>query len=176
MAKEKELATTAVKEKYVAGTKASPPNLAQLSPSDKVSDSSDPKASTITDMDIWVASIQEYLMRARNYLAHNDTVQASEKLYKTAEESIKFLTIFYKIDEYEEVCRQGTWWQNLLRRASVTLASKKKKKFISDAWEKAYLAHRFGFHENSYSKEDVKAVIPSVEKLVDYVQEVQNAR
>lgn len=176
MAKEKELVTTSVKEKYIAGTKAFTPSLARLSASDKVSDSSDSKASTITDMDRWVASIQEYLLRAKNYLAHNDTVQASEKLYKATEESIKFLTTFYKIDEYEDARKHGHWWQNVLRKASVSLAKKRRKKFISEAWEKAYSAHTFGFHENSYSEEDVKAVIPFVEKLVNYVQEVQNAR
>ena len=109
-------------------------------------------------------------------MAHNDTMQASEKLFKATEESIKFLTVFNKLDEYEEARKSGEWWLRLLSRASDTLAHKKKKKFISEAWQQAYLAHRFGFHENDYSKEKVEEVIPVVEKLVDYVQEVQNAR
>ncbi len=48
---------------------------------------------------------EKYLNEAREYINKGDAVQASEKLYKAAEEVIKALVEKYKIPEYQEFMR-----------------------------------------------------------------------
>ena len=120
--------------------------------------------------------VQVCLVKAKRYLDKNDPMQASEKFYKCAEESVKYLAEHYQLDEVNEAKSEGQWWLKLLNRAAMDLAKKTKHQFIEDAWEKAFRAHMFGFHENAYSIADVKAIVPVVQKLVDYVREVDHAR
>lgn len=129
-----------------------------------------------TREDDWVRLIETYLRRAKAYMTKDDPIQASEKLYKTAEEAIKFLAEYYKLSEAREAKDGGQWWNKLLNRASMSLVKKTGKQLIDDAWGKAYRAHVFGFHESAYSIKDVKPVVSVVEKLVEYVQEVNDAR
>jgi hypothetical protein len=120
--------------------------------------------------------IQTCLDKAKNYMSHNDPMQASEKLYKATEEAIKFLAEHYNLDEVQEAKGQGQWWKKLLGRAAKSLGRLTSKDFIDDAWTKTFDAHMLGFHENAYTVEDVKPIVPVVEKLVRYVREVNNAR
>jgi hypothetical protein len=50
----------------------------------------------------------KYLEEGRN-LVDKDPVQASEKLYKAAEEAVKTLAIFLGLDEARKAIEQGRW-------------------------------------------------------------------
>lgn len=127
-------------------------------------------------LDARVRLVETCLDKARNYLSRNDPMQASEKLYKTTEEAIKFLAEYYNSSEVQEAKNQGQWWKKLLGRAAKSLGRLTSKDFINDAWVKTFDAHMLGFHENAYTINDVKPILPVVEKLVRYVREVNDAR
>ena len=110
---------------------------------------------------------QHMLRRAREELERGDPVQASEKLYKATEEAIKVLACLEGLEECEKARREGGWWSRLLARAARKLA-RKHGSFILDAWSQAFDLHVHGFHEHSYSVEDVEETLPLVEKIVTY--------
>jgi len=123
-----------------------------------------------------VEMVELCLERAKAYLDNRDPMQASEKLYKATEDSIKYLAEHYQLDEYKDALKQGNWWHGVLSRASKHLAKDTGKKEIDDAWTKAFDLHVNGFHENALNVEDVLPVVPIIEKLVQYVREVSNGR
>jgi len=65
---------------------------------------------------------KKFLDEAKKYISQNDSVQASEKLYKVAEECIKALAIKFKVSEAEEAKKEGRWWTRLLARVAGRLA------------------------------------------------------
>jgi hypothetical protein len=115
--------------------------------------------------------ISKFVEQGKEYIAKGDAVQASEKLYKAVEESIKFLAEKYKLPEYERVEEDGRWKTYLLDQASGRLADNLKKREIEDAWSRAFRVHVWGFHEGKFSIEDIKRHVPYVEWLVNYVKE-----
>ena len=112
--------------------------------------------------------------RAKSYLEARDPMQASEKLYKATEESIRYLAEYYDLEQYKKAKSEKQWWSKLLAKASKELVRRTGRTDIDDAFTKAYNLHVFGFHENMYTVDDVKSVVPFVEKLVQYVREVSN--
>lgn len=138
--------------------------------------SSSPTPSARASVDDRVALIETCLERAKVYVSHNDPMQASEKLYKTTEEAIKFLAEHYKVSEVNEAMGQGRWWIKLLGRAAKSIDRATQKHDVDNAWVRALDIHSIGFHENAYSIEDIQPTIPFIEKLVASVQEVNNAR
>lgn len=114
------------------------------------------------------------LKRAKSYLSENDPMQASEKLYKATEESIKFLSAYYKLDEFQEAKKQGNWWIGVLSRASKHLTKDTGRAEVDEAWVKAFDLHVNGFHENALNVDDVQLAIPVIEKLIQLVREVSN--
>jgi len=132
-----------------------------------------------TDLSLAEARVNlaEYcLERASEYLAKSDPMQASEKLYKAMEESIKFLAEFHKLSEVGKAEEMGKWSTGLLATSSKKLTELLSKKEIDEARAQAWDAHVWGFHENKYGVSEVASVVPYVEKLVQYVKEVNDAR
>lgn len=88
-------------------------------------------------------------------LQKGDPVQASEKLYRVAEECIKVLACLKGLEECKRAQR-GTWWAKLLVGAASKLARLEKMSLILEAWSLAYDAYVRGFHEHSLDSEDVE--------------------
>ncbi len=97
-------------------------------------------------------------------------MQASEKLYKVAEECIKALAIKYSVKELEKVKVKGKWDTWLLGQAAASLAEILSEKQIETAWKYAYDIHVWGFHERKYSIREVQHAQPHIEWLLDYAK------
>ncbi len=110
----------------------------------------------------------KYLSEAREYIDKGDAVQASEKLYKVAEECVKALAEKYNTPEYQEAVREGRWFACLLGRAARSLSARLNEPRIADAWSRAYDLHVWGFHESKYGIDYVRVDLPLIEWLVNY--------
>ncbi len=141
-------------------------------------DSSDsrPVAMALSPLDNRANLAETCLQRAKEYLAKNDPMQASEKLYKAMEESIKFLAEFHTLSEASTAEKNGKWSTGLLGTSSKKLTEQLSKSEIDEARTQAWDAHVQGFHENKYGTKEVASVVPYVEWLIQYVQEVNDAR
>ncbi len=122
-----------------------------------------------------LVDIEQLLAAARQYLAKNDPVQASEKLYKVTEDCLKLLAKHYNLPEFGEARRQKTWWSRLIGSVAKRLVDRTGKEEFNQAWTHAFDIHRFGFHENAYTVDQIKPSIRYIEWLLDFTkQEVKN--
>jgi len=126
-----------------------------------------PREEAITRIEVAECFLEE----AKKYVEKGDPVQASEKLYKVAEECIKALAAYYEVPELDDVRRRGRWDTWLLGKAATSLAEKLGEEKIRIAWSLAYEIHVWGFHEAKYSMREVKHVLPYVEQLLQYTKE-----
>jgi hypothetical protein len=117
-----------------------------------------------------VVEISRYVDEGKEYIAKDDAVQASEKLYKAVEECIKVLAERYKLPEYEKAENDGRWRSYLLAQAAGRLADDLKNKEVEDVWARAFNIHVWGFHEGKFGVEEIKRNVPSVEWLVNFVK------
>jgi hypothetical protein len=113
---------------------------------------------------------ERFLEEARGLAEKGDPVQASEKLYKAAEEAVKTLSILHGIPEALEARRRGRWTTPLLFDA-VERLSQMLKPEVRDWWDHAWLLHVEGFHEARLKAEHVKARIQYIESLVKLARE-----
>ena len=99
-------------------------------------------------------------------LVDKDPVQASEKLYKAAEEAVKALTIFYNLqDVLAGVEEKGRWAVSYLEKA-VEAISEKLGGWFGEAWDRAWALHVWGFHEAKFDSKAVEIRLPYVERMV----------
>lgn len=133
-------------------------------------------AGDLADVNDRVERTVTCLQRAKEYLAKDDPMQASEKLYKAMEESIKFLAEVHTLSEVSTADEKGKWSSALLATSSKKLSEQLSMSEIDEARAQAWDAHVFGFHENKFNTKQVTTVVPYVEKLINYVVEVDNAR
>ena len=119
-----------------------------------------------------LSAAKHFLEEAGKYLERGDTVQASEKLCKAAEECIKALSQKLKIEEYERAREEGGWWTKLLNKAAERLSARLGEKRILDAWTHAYFLHVEGFHEARLDTESVKLRATHIEWLLSYAESV----
>lgn len=110
---------------------------------------------------------ERFYAEAMQYVERGDPVQASEKLYKAAEECVKALATWFKTPEAAEARREGRWWTKLLARAAKTLSAMLNQPQINIGWSVAYDLHVWGFHEAALAVEHVKAAAPQIEKLLE---------
>jgi len=115
---------------------------------------------------------EHFLGEAKEYVEKGDPTQASEKLYKVAEECIKALAIKFNTPEVGDVEREGRWWTKLIAKVSRTLSAVLSDPLIRYAWEDAYDLHVWGFHEAVYSVDQVKTSIPTIEQLLAKTKEL----
>ncbi len=102
---------------------------------------------------------------AKEFLAKEDSIQASEKLYKVAEETVKALAAEYAKDVVEEVEKEGRWKVGLLEKA-IRKISKELNPEVRHWWDTAYYLHVEGFHEARLDIEGVKERLQEIENLV----------
>jgi hypothetical protein len=99
-------------------------------------------------------------------LVERDPVQASEKLYKAAEEAVRALALYYDLGgALEKAERRGRWTFEELERAARAIAGRVGEWFIA-AWDAASYLLVLGAHEAKLDSESVEARLPSIEKMV----------
>jgi hypothetical protein len=117
----------------------------------------------------------KYLEEGRG-LVDKDPVQASEKLYKAAEEAVKALAFHFDVREVLDVVeKRGRWSAAELARAVMKI-SKRLERWFRYSWDSAWVLHVWGFHEAKLSLEDVKERLPDVERLVSEARRVVEGR
>lgn len=121
----------------------------------------DPEGEAVVRVEI----AERFMEEARRCIDEGNAVQASEKLYKVAEECIKALAIKFKAPEAEEAKKEGRWWTKLLAKAARTLSTALNDPEIRYAWEDAYDLHVW-MHETVYGIEHVKTSVPTIEQLL----------
>jgi len=110
-------------------------------------------------------NIREFLNEGKRHIELNDPVQASEKLYKAAEEAIKVLSKTYAPDLHEEAVAKGRWTTTLLFKAVEKMNQKLDKK-VKNSWDTAWTLHVEGFHEARLDTSYIAASIAAIEELV----------
>lgn len=118
---------------------------------------------------------ERFLHEALSLLEKNDTVQASEKLYKAAEEAIKAMAEALGLPEAEEARKRNKWSMRLLDSAARRLAREINER-IYDDWDHAYFLHTEGFHEARLDKNQVKARVKYIKELLEIAKEIMSQR
>ena len=112
---------------------------------------------------------ENFLREGLSLLEKGDTIQASEKLYKAAEEAVKAVAAALGFPEAEEARRRGRWSLRLLD-AAARRAGERVDRRIYDDWDHAYFLHVEGFHEARLDREQVKARASYVRELLELVR------
>jgi hypothetical protein len=117
-------------------------------------------------------AVEAHLELSRRYfgegraLVGKDPVQASEKLYKAAEEAVKALAIFYNLqDVLAGVEEKGRWTVSYLEKA-VEAISERLGGWFLQSWDNAWALHVWGFHEAKFDSKAVEIRLPYVERMV----------
>jgi hypothetical protein len=101
------------------------------------------------------------LREADELLEKGDTVQASEKYYKAAEEAIKLLAKTLNLTNIlEKVAKQKVWNSRLLFDAARMVSQE-----FYYIWKNAWYLHVFGFHEMKLSDKEVKEISRSIYRI-----------
>jgi len=106
------------------------------------------------------------MSEAEEYVKKGDVVQASEKVYKVAEEVIKALSEKFNLQEYQQAIREGRWYTYLLVSASEVLSTKLGD-WVIDGWSSAYILHVWGFHEGKLPINRIEGYISKVRKMLE---------
>jgi len=113
----------------------------------------------------------KYLEEGKS-LTDEDPVQASEKLYKAAEEAVKALALHFNLsDVVERVEKRGRWTVTELEKAVEAIAERVGDWF-RNSWDSAWVLHVWGFHEGKLDSRAVKLRLPSVERMVLEAEEL----
>jgi hypothetical protein len=114
---------------------------------------------------------ERFLTEGRG-LIDKDPVQASEKLYKAAEEAVKAIAAALDLDEARKALERGRWTLSLLDDAVYAISERLGVKELIDWWDSAYRLHVDGFHEARLRSIDVAKRFGHVEALVDLAKRV----
>jgi len=99
-------------------------------------------------------------------LVDKDPVQASEELYKAAEEAVKALAHRLALDDVlKKVGERGGWTVTELERAVLRI-SDKLGEWFRHSWNSAWVLHVWGFHEAKLDPDYVRRQVPDVERMV----------
>ncbi|ADN49786.1 PaREP1 family protein [Vulcanisaeta distributa] len=108
---------------------------------------------------------RKFITEARERLNTGDSIQASEKAYKAAEEVVKALAEKFNIPEYQQAIKEGRWYTHQLSSAASKL-SRTLGNWVLNGWSSAYLLHVWGFHEAKLSADDIVGYVNEVERMV----------
>ncbi len=127
-------------------------------------------------------AVEAHLELSRRYfgegraLVDKDPVQASEKLYKAAEEAVKALAIFYNLqDVLAGVEEKGRWTVSYLEKA-VEAISERLGGWFLQSWDNAWALHVRGFHEAKLDPKAVEMRLPYVERMVLEAEKIIRGR
>lgn len=121
------------------------------------------------NLDARIEELRKRFKEAIEYLQKDDPVQAAEKLYKVAEDTIKILSEINRVPEYEKARQEGTWWTKLLDKAARRLRDIYGEELL-DAWNTAYRFHQKGFHEEQLTVEEIEEEAYKIEDLLKTVE------
>lgn len=121
------------------------------------------------NLDARIEELRKRFKEAIEYLQRDDPVQAAEKLYKVAEDTIKILSEINRVPEYEKARQEGTWWTKLLDKAAKRLRDIYGEELL-DAWITAYRFHQKGFHEEQLTVEEIEEEAYKIEDLLKTVE------
>jgi hypothetical protein len=113
---------------------------------------------------------ERYLAEGKE-LVDRDPVQASEKLYKVAEECVKALAIHYNEDILRNVEKRGKWTVTDLEKVVEEISRRVDELFIS-FWDHAWALHVWGFHEAKLDSESVKMRIKYIESMLEKTRKI----
>jgi hypothetical protein len=109
---------------------------------------------------------ERYLAEGKE-LVDRDPVQASEKLYKVAEECVKALAIHYNLEDIlRNVEKRGKWTVTDLEKVVEEISRRVDELFIS-LWDHAWALHVWGFHEAKLGSESIKMRIKYIESMLE---------
>jgi hypothetical protein len=109
-------------------------------------------------------------------LVNGDPIQASEKLYKAAEEAVKALAVFYNLqDVLAGVEDKGRWTVSYLEKA-VEAISERLGGWFLQSWDNAWALHVWGFHEAKLDSKAVEIRLPYVERMVLEAEKIIRGR
>jgi hypothetical protein len=112
-----------------------------------------------------------YFEEGMNFI-DKDPVQASEKLYKAAEETVKALTVHFNLNDIlEAVEKRGRWTATELDKAVRRISQKLGKWFIY-SWDAAWTLHVWGFHEAKLDSESIKERVTEIEKMITEARKI----
>jgi hypothetical protein len=112
-----------------------------------------------------------FLEEGKSFVEKN-TVQASEKLYKAAEESVKLLALYLGISDVLAQVRQRNRWTVTDLEKAVEAISQKLGDWFMASWDTAWALHVWGFHEAKFDSEAVKIRLPYIEKIVEEAKKI----
>jgi len=110
-----------------------------------------------------------FLEEGEEWVGRGDVIQASEKLYKAAEEAVKGLSRVYAADICEEARTNGRWTVKLLEKAMDGLV-RELGEDVRLWWDSAWFLHVEGFHETRLDISSVRERLKYVKKLVQLCQ------
>jgi len=114
---------------------------------------------------------ERYLAEGKE-LVDKDPVQASEKLYKVAEECVKALAIHYNLEDIlRNVEKRGRWTVTDLEKVVEEISRRVDELFIS-LWDHAWALHVWGFHEAKLDSESVKMRIKYIESMLEKTRKI----
>ena len=105
-------------------------------------------------------------------MVDKDSVQASEKLYKAAEEAIKAMATALDLEEARTAESQGGWTVTLLFDAVDSISEKLGNKDVRLWWRAAWFLHVEGFHEARLKPRQVREDVEYVEDIVKLARDV----
>ena len=117
-----------------------------------------------------IKGIKEFLNEGKSYIELGNSIEASEKLYKAAEEAVKSLAQAYGDGVWKEVAEEGRWTSPLLFKGVIQIARSLKNEQVKRYWNTAWTLHVEGFHEGRLSIDYVKEVAKDIEELVNLVE------
>ena len=112
-----------------------------------------------------------FLEEGKSFVEKNP-VQASEKLYKAAEESVKLLALYLGISDVLAQVRQRNRWTVTDLEKAVEAISQKLGDWFMASWDTAWALHVWGFHEAKFDSEAVKIRLPYIEKIVEEAKKI----
>ncbi len=125
--------------------------------------------------DIHLELSLKYLDEGRALIG-KDPVQASEKLYKAAEEAVKALAVFYNLqDVLAGVEEKGRWTVSYLEKAVEAISERLGGRFLQ-SWDNAWALHVWGFHEAKFDSKAVEMRLPYVERMVLEAEKIVRGR
>ncbi|ABW02372.1 PaREP1 family protein [Caldivirga maquilingensis] len=105
-------------------------------------------------------------------LIDKDPIQASEKLYKAAEEAIKAIAVALNLDEAKNAEMQGRWTTVLLFDAVDSISGKLGKEEVRLWWKTAWFLHVEGFHEARLKPRHIKEDVEYIRRIIDLAKDV----
>ncbi|MCC6024435.1 MAG: PaREP1 family protein [Thaumarchaeota archaeon] len=117
---------------------------------------------------------ERFLAEGRE-LIDKDPVQASERLYKAAEEAVKIIAIALKLPEADEAARRSRWTIGLLEDAVMNIMRILKVDELYRWWDSAYKLHVNGFHEARLRSYDVRLRLGDVKASVNLAKKMLKA-